>query len=122
MAEYVVGVYDFDPYFTFSRTGAGQITYSGPPNSVSNATITDNGSGIEGASLEDNTAGETATVNISIGGNTSTGVNVSAEESWTILDVTTGQSFQIVTFHVESGGAAGYYTLSEQPLIVGHVY
>ena len=122
MADYTVGIYDFDPYFTFSRDAGGTRTYSGPEHSSGTATITDNGTGIEGASLEDDTAGETATVNFTIGGETSNGVGVSAEEVWTVEDTTTGEIFQLVTFHVESGDASGYYTLSEQPLIVGHSY
>ena len=122
MADYSVGVYNFDPYFTFSRTVGGSITYSGPTNSTGTATITDNGTGIEGASLEDDSAGETATVDVTVGGNTSTGVDVSAEEVWTVTNTTTGETFQMVTFHVESGPASGYYTLSEQPLVVGHTY
>ncbi len=122
MADFAVNVYDFDPYFTFSQTVGGSVVYSGPANSSGTATITDNGVGIAGLSLEDNTAGETATGVVTIGGNTSTGVDVSAEESWTLLDTTTGETFQIVTFHVESGPAAGYYTLTEYPLVPGHTY
>ncbi|MCP5088224.1 MAG: hypothetical protein GY952_15640 [Rhodobacteraceae bacterium] len=122
MADYAVNVYDFDPYFTFSQTVGGSIVYGGPANSSGTATITDNGAGSSGLSLEDNTSGETATGTVTVGGNTSTGVDFSAEESWTLLDTTTGETFQMVTFHVESGPAAGYYTLTEQPLIVGHTY
>ncbi|MCP5000789.1 MAG: type I secretion protein, partial [Hyphomicrobiales bacterium] len=110
------------PYFTFSQTVGGSIVYGGPANSSGTATITDNGAGSSGLSLEDNTAGETATGTVTVGGNTSTGVDFSAEESWTLLDTTTGETFQMITFHVESGPAAGYYTLSEQPLVVGHTY
>ena len=122
MADYTVGIYNIDPYFVFSRDANGTAVYNGPANSSGVATITDNGTGVEGASLEDDTAGETATVDISIGGNTSTGVAVSAEEVWTVEDTSTGEIFQIVTFHVSSGGASGYYTLSEQPLSVGTTY
>ncbi|MDB4558781.1 Hint domain-containing protein [Amylibacter sp.] len=122
MTDFTVGVYDFDPFFTFSQTVGGEITYSGPANSETNAIITDNGSGLLGETLEDNTSGEDATVAITINGNTSSGGDVSAEESWTLLDVNTGETFQVVTFHVEDGGASGYYTVSEIPLIPGHVY
>jgi Ca2+-binding RTX toxin-like protein len=122
MTDFTVGVYDFDPFFTFSQTVGGEITYSGPANSETNAIISDSGSGTLGETLEDNTSGEDATVSITINGNTSSGEAVSAEESWTLLDVTTGETFQIVTFHVENGGASGYYTVSELPLVPGHVY
>ena len=122
MAVFDVNLYNFDPNFTFSTTIGGSIIYGGPANSSGTASITDNGAGLSGLTLEDNTAGETATGDVTIGGNTSTGVDVSAEEAWTLLDTTTGEIFQLVTFHVESGPAAGYYTLSEIPLVPGHTY
>ncbi len=122
MADYDVNVYNFDPNFTFSLTVGGSIVYGGPANSTGTASITDNGSGTAGLTLEDNTSGETATADVTIDGNTSTGVAVSAEEAWTLLDTTTGQTFQLVTFHVESGPAAGYFTLSELPLVPGHTF
>lgn len=120
MADYTVGVYDFDPYFTFSRTVGGEITFGGPASSEATTVITDNGVGTAGEVITD--ADETATATITINGNTSTNVTISAEESWTLLNVDTGESFQIITFQVESGDAAGYYTISEQPLVVGDTY
>ena len=120
MPDYTIGVYDFDPYFTFSRTVNGEIVYGGPANSETNAVITDNGGGTAGEGITD--SDETATGTITINGNTSTGVDISAEESWTLLNVDTGETFQIITFEIESGPAAGYYTISEQPLVPGDTY
>lgn len=122
MADYTVGIYNFDPFFEFARKADDTSTYGGPDHSSGTATITDNGTGIQGSSLEDDTAGESATVDITIDGSTSLGVAVSADEVWTLQDMSTGEIFQIVTFHVESGDAAGYYTLSEKPLSVGTTY
>ena len=122
MTDFKVGVYDFYPFFTFSRTVGGEITYSGPANSETNAFISDSGAGTLGETLEDDTSGEDATVSITINGTTSSGGDVSAEESWTLLDDDTGEAFQVVTFHVQDGGASAYYTISEMPLIPGHVY
>ena len=120
MPDYTIGVYDFDPFFTFSRTVNGEIVYGGPANSETTAVITDNGSGVAGEGITD--SDETATGTITINGNTSTGVDISAEESWTLLNVDTGETFQIITFEIESGPAAGYYTISEQPLVPGATY
>lgn len=117
MPTYEVGIYDFDPYFAFSRSVGGTYTYTGPANSSGTATITDT-DGI----LEDIANGETATADVTVGGNTSTGVRVEAEEAWTVLDQTTGETFQLITFRVTSGPAQGYYTLSEKPLVPGHTY
>lgn len=122
MPTYTVGIYDFDPYFTFSRTVGGTTTYSGPGNSTGDATITDNGAGIDGLTLEDIDTGENATATIVINGNTTTNVAVEAEEAWTLTDTTTGESFQMVTFRITSGPDAGYYTLSEKPLVPGTTY
>lgn len=122
MPTYSVGIYDFDPYFTFSRTVGGTTTYSGPENSTGDATITDNGTGADGLALEDIDTGENATATIVINGNTTTNVAVEAEEAWTLTDTTTGESFQMVTFRITSGPDAGYYTLSEKPLVPGTTY
>lgn len=120
MPDYTIGVYDFDPLFTFSQTVNGEITYSCPSSSETTVVIMDNGAGADGDTITDSS--ETATGTITINGNTSTGVDISAEESWTILNVDTGETFQIITFEIESGPAAGYYTISEQPLVDGATY
>lgn len=115
-------IYILDPWTMFSRSTGGLTTYSGPDDPQGDVTLTDNGAGIDGQTLEDNSSGETATADVLIGGVQATGVPVSAEESWTLLDTVTGQTFEIVTFHVESGPNAGYFTLSEIDLVAGRVY
>ncbi len=118
-----VVLYDFDPVGVFATTVGGTTTYGGPATATGTATITDNEVGAGGLVLDDDDAGgETATADVTIGGATSTGSNVDAEEAWTLLDTTTGETFQMVTFQVEDGPAAGYYTLSEIPLVPGHTY
>lgn len=116
MADYNLVFYNVDPLGVFSTSIAGTTTYAGPATADGNATITDN----DGV-LEDRTP-ETATADISIGAATSTGADVYAEEVWSVRDTITGEEFQIATLRVDSGGATGYYTLSEQPLIVGRIY
>ncbi len=99
------------------------MSWSGPSTAVGSAVITDNEAGIEGLTLDgDDGGGETATANVTVGGSNSSGANVESEEMWTLRDTVTGEEFQVATFHVLSGGASGYYTLSEVPLVAGRNY
>ncbi|WP_226550066.1 Hint domain-containing protein [Celeribacter naphthalenivorans] len=120
MPVYELEVYNFNPSGVFSTTTGSRFTYSGG-GPTGTAAVTDNN-----AILTDDSAGgsygETATANVSIGGNTSTGSNVDAEMAWTVTDMTTGETFQVIQFEVENGDARGFYTVSEQPLIDGHQY
>ncbi len=122
MATYTFRFYNADPYLIFSRSNGGSATYTGPADAEGTAVITDNGTGAAGAVLDDDNATETATADVTIGGNSSTGSSVDAEEGWTLRDTVTGQTFQVVTFEVENGAAAGYYLLSEIPLVAGRSY
>lgn len=123
MPTYTVNIYNTDPIGILSQTIGNSATWSGAATATGVATITDNEPGIEGQTLDSNNSGaETATANITVGGSTSTGALVYAEESWTLLDTVTGETFQVITFRVDSGGATGYYTLSEIPLVPGRSY
>ncbi|WP_424942947.1 Hint domain-containing protein [Aliiroseovarius crassostreae] len=123
MATYDVEFYDTDPLNILGSTVGATVSWSGPATAVGSATITDNEAGIEGLTLDgDDGGGETATADVTIGTDTSTGAAVEAEEVWTLRDTVTGEEFQVATFHVLSGGAAGYHTMSEVPLIVGRDY
>lgn len=120
MAVYDLEIYSFDPKTLFGTQVGTTITY-GAGGPTGTATVTDSNSTL----TDDNAGGsntETATGDVSIGGNLSLGANVDAEIVWTVTDLDTGDSFQIVQFQVESGNASGYYTLSEYPLIDGHRY
>ncbi|MFX0543461.1 Hint domain-containing protein [Roseovarius sp. S4756] len=123
MPTYTVSVYDTDPLGVLSTTIGNTRTWSGEAFPSGMATITDTEIGLEGQTLDSDAAGnETATATITIGGNTSTGALIYAEESWTIRDTVTGEVFNVVTLRVDAGPAAGYYTLSETPLVVGRSY
>ncbi len=122
MATYTLQFYNADPFFIFSRTAGGTATYTGPADAEGTAVITDNGTGNAGAVLDDDNATETATADVTLGGNSSAGSSVDAEEGWTLRDTVTGETFQVVTFEVEDGAATGYYLLSEIPLVAGRTY
>ncbi len=124
MATYSnIHFYDIDPFGVFSTTTGGTANYTGPALATGTAAITDNEQGIEGLTLDDDNAGrETATADVTIGGLTSTGSNVDAERTWTLLDTVTGQTFQIIAFDVENGAASGMYLVSEIPLVAGRGY
>ncbi len=115
--------YDADPFLIFSQTIGGTATWTGPSDAVGKATVTDNEAGVEGLTLDDDGAGgETATADVDLNGVTSTGSSVDAEEVWTLRDTVTGDVFEVVSFQVDTGAAAGYYTVSEIPLVAGRSY
>ncbi|KIN62362.1 Type I secretion target repeat protein [Sulfitobacter noctilucicola] len=118
-----VKIYQIDPLGVFGTTIGNSTVYNGPATADGTATITDiTGGTNDGAFLED-TSVETATATTVLNGVSDTaGAPVYAEEVWTVLDATTGDSFQVVTFRVNSGPNTGYYTLSEVPLVVGRTY
>jgi Ca2+-binding RTX toxin-like protein len=122
MTVYNVKFYDIDPTSFLGGTGTSSV-YGGPIIAAGIAAITDNGTGADGLGLDDDNGGDGATTAVvSLDGNTSSGVNVDAERMWTVQDTTTGETFQIAQFDVESGDASGLYTLSEVPLVQGHTY
>jgi len=123
MATYDVNFYDTDPVGLVPTGTGSTFTWTGAATADGTATITDNETGIQGTTLDDDSSGgETATADVTVGGNTSTGSDVDAERVWTVQDTVTGGIFQIVEFDVEDGPAAGDYTLSEQELVVGRTY
>jgi len=122
MATYGLQFYTFDPFGVFSQTTGGTTTYAGPATPTGTAIVNDTGTGIDAFSLDDDDAGEASTADIDLGGVISSGVDVDAEESWTLQDTVTGEIFQIVSFQIESGPSAGYYTVSEIPLVPGRTY
>ncbi|SFJ15727.1 Hint domain-containing protein [Celeribacter neptunius] len=120
MAVYDLELYDFDPQTLLGTSTGTTVTYTGG-SPTGTATVTDN----NGTLTDDNAGGantEYATADVTIGGVSSYGANVDAEAVWTVTDLSTGDTFQIVQFQVESGNATGYYTLSEYPLLDGHQY
>ncbi|MFK7938491.1 MAG: Hint domain-containing protein [Roseovarius sp.] len=124
MPTFDVNFYDGSPTTNgFAETAPTTFTYTGPATATGTATITDNEAGIEGQTLDDDGAGlETATADVSINGLTSIGTTVDAEEGWLIRDNVTLEEFHVVVFDVEQGDAAGWYTLSEKPLVPGRSY
>ncbi len=122
MPIYTVEFYAGEPGDNgFSNNGT--FTYTGPEIFVGTAVITDNEPGIEGETLDDDTAGnESATADVTVGTDTSIGTGVHVEEVWLLRDSVTGEEFNASELQVSSGPAAGRYTLSERPLIAGRSY
>jgi Hint domain-containing protein/hemolysin type calcium-binding protein len=121
MPTHNVKLYDIDPYSLFSQTIGGTATYSGPSTATGSAAITDNGTGADGQHFDDENGG-TVPISISVNGGPVETSDSYAAETWTLRDTVTGKEFQLVTFFVNSGSYAGYYTLSEIPLIAGRSY
>ncbi|MEM7075932.1 MAG: Hint domain-containing protein [Pseudomonadota bacterium] len=123
MPIYTVNLYNSDPLFILSQTPGATSAWTGEAVPGGIATITDTETGIEGQTLDSNVAGgETATGDVTVGGNSSTGAAVYAEESWRLRDTVTGEEFNLITLRVDAGDATGYYTLSELPLVAGRDY
>ncbi|MCK8483876.1 Hint domain-containing protein [Aliiroseovarius sp. S2029] len=115
--------YDLNPSGVIPTGTGSTFTWTGPTTAAGMATITDNEPGIQGQTLDDDSSGgESAFGTATIGGDTSTGVNMDAELAWTVRDTVTGQEFEVVQLQVEGGDASGYYTLSETPFIAGRSY
>ncbi len=115
MPTYTVGFYADSPNSILPTYPGATFTWTGAPTQSGTATITDTEPGAEGETLDDDYYGESATADVSVGWQTSTGSNVDAERSWTVRDTNTGETFQVVELDVEDGAAAGRYTLSERP-------
>ncbi|MDA5094451.1 hypothetical protein O2N63_10175 [Aliiroseovarius sp. KMU-50] len=123
MATYAVQFYDLDPWGVIPTSTGNSFTWSGPATADGSAVITDNEAGVEGLTLDDDSlGGVTATADVTIGSDTSTGSTVDAARVWTLRDTVTGEEFQVVEFDVEQWDASGDYTLSESALIPGRTY
>ena len=122
MAVYDLSFYNVDADSIFSRNAGEFSTYTGPASAEGTATITDNGTGGDDLTLEDEKKGETATATTTLNGTTVSGTLVDAERSWTVRDTVTGETFQVIRFRIDSGANQGTYTVSEQPLVVGRSY
>jgi len=123
MPTYNLVFYDIRAYDVFGNATSGTNVYTGPATADGIIAITDNEAGIEGLTLDDDTAGlETATGTATLNGNTSTDSTVDAERSWTIRDTVTNEVFEVSELDIELGDAAGDYLISERPLVVGRSY
>lgn len=122
MPTYNLDVYDYNPSGIIPTTATQTFVYSGPATATGTATVTDNQSGIDGQTLSALASGETATADVTVGGNTSIGSNVDAEDAWTLRDTVTGQVFQVTSMEVRSGAATGHYLISEVRMVAGRTY
>jgi hypothetical protein len=123
MPTYDLQFYNVDPTTIIPLGTAVSFIYTGPVTPTGTATITDGNT-----TLTDDGGGQNpvesggATADVAIGGLTSNGSDVDAEHSWTFYDALTGQTFKVIAFEVEDGGAAGMYMVSEIPLVAGRDY
>ncbi|MGR3369697.1 MAG: Hint domain-containing protein [Sagittula sp.] len=121
MATYRVEFYSFNPQGVIPTSGS--FTWTGPSTYNATASITDNEAGVQGYTLDDDSAGaESAFGTATTTSGTSTNVSMDAEIVWTVTDSVTGQTFQVAQLEIEGGGASGFYTLSEQPMVAGRSY
>ena len=122
MPLFNVAFYAFDPASLIGAAGSGFV-WTGPATAAGQAAVNDTEAGIQGQTLDDDSAGnESARADVTLGADTSSNSSVDAEIVWSVRDDTTGQTFRIAQFDVEQGAASGLYTLSEQPLVAGRSY
>ena len=122
MANYDLRFYDYNPVGVIPTGTNDTFTWNGPENPTGTASVTDDGVGADGYTLDDNIRDENAVADVSINGVTSSGAAVEAERAWSLYDPVTGQTFEVIEFEVNGGGAAGSYTVSEIPLVPGREY
>ncbi|NKB28983.1 MAG: hypothetical protein GKR99_16110 [Rhodobacteraceae bacterium] len=128
MPTYTVRFYDQNPGGgNFTNTVGGISTYNGPAVATGIAVIDDADIGAGAYVLtDDNGSGvfdESGTTgNVTVDGDTSFGGAVQNERTWTVQDTVTLEIFEVVMLRVIGGDAAGRYTLSEVPLVVGRDY
>jgi VCBS repeat-containing protein len=123
-ASAVLAFYDYDPQPLIGFGVGATFTYAGPAAAEGRVTaLFDNEAGIQGETLDDDSAGaETARADVTVGGVSSVNSRVDAEWVMTLRDTISGDEFEIAEFDVEQGTAFGDYLISEQPMIVGRDY
>lgn len=115
--------YETDPFTAGFPTGTGTATYTGPADQLGTIDVTDNGAGNAGLHLEDTDNGEDATADVTLNsGDQSLGVLADTGETWLVRDTVTLQIFIVAHLEVDTGDAAGSYTISEKPLVPGRSY
>ncbi|MEG3662638.1 Hint domain-containing protein [Celeribacter halophilus] len=119
MSVYDLELYEFVSDISDASRG-DTFTYSGG-GPIGTASVTDSDGTLKDIGFNKSSKDETATANVTIGENTSSGSSVYANKVWTVTGPD-NNSFEIVEFVVENGDAADSYILSEQPLIDGQEY
>lgn len=125
MADYTFNVYLESPYASGFDSAPGVFTYSPLTGSTGTAVITDNETGVDGLTLDDNVGGsqETATATITVDGTvTYQDISVNADAGWTIYDPIDDVTFEVILLNGKQGKQSFTYTLSEYPLVEGRAY
>ena len=124
MADYTFNVYLTDPFSSGFLTAAGTFTYSPTTTAVGTVVITDNETGNDGATLDDNIGGsqETATATVTTPTTTYTDIPVNADHGWTLYDPIDDVTFEVILLNGKAGSISFRYTLSEYPLVAGRDY
>ena len=123
MADFTFDIYLWSPY-TELPTTLGTFVFNGDTSNTGTAVITDNETGIDGLTLDDNVAGsqETATATVTTPTQTFVDFDVNADAGWTLYDPIDDVTFEVVLLNGKDGGTSFTYTLSERPLIEGRTY
>lgn len=123
MPDYTFDTYLWSPYDEIP-TSLGTFVFNGDTSNIGTAVITDNETGFDGLTLDDNVAGsqETATATVTTPTQTFTDIDVNADAGWTLYDPIADVTFEVVLFNGKTGSVSFLYTLSEYPLVEGRTY
>ena len=124
MADYTVDIYLWSPYTYLPTSVNTTFTLNGDTSLTGSAVITDNETGVDGLTFDDNVSGsqETATATVTTPTRTYTDIDVNADAGWTLYDPVDNVYFEVVLFNGKSGGTSFTFTLSEYPLVQGRSY
>lgn len=123
MPDYTFDIYLWSPYDEIP-TGLGTFVFTGDTSNTGSAVITDNETGVDGLTLDDNVRNsqETATATVTTPTTVFTDFDVNADAGWTLYDPIDDVTFEVVLLNGRDGGSNFTYTLSERPLIEGRTY
>ena len=123
MADYTFNIYLWSPYTEFPST-LGSFTFTGDTTATGTAVITDNETGVDGQTLDDNVKNsqETATATVTTPTTTYTDIPINADAGWTLYDPIEDVTFEVVLLNGKDGSVSFAYTLSEYPLVEGRTY
>ena len=123
MADYTFDIYLWSPYDELP-TAIGEFVFTGDTSAIGTAVITDNETGVDGQTLDDNVTNsqETATATVTTPTDTFTDIDVNADAGWTLYDPIDDVTFEVVLLNGKQGSISFRYTLSEYPLVEGRTY
>ncbi len=124
MADYLLTVYNWSPYTYFTTAVGSTFTLTGDTTDTQQVLMTDNETGVDGLTFDDNVGNsrETAVADVVVNGTQYFDLDVNADAGWTLYDPVDNVYFEVVLMKGGKGQYQFSYTLSEYPLVEGRTY